>query len=118
MRYKIAVDKAQIISLKYRKLEIQTFMNQLLSSPQEDWLKILGKGMVTIPKSWRTEMGISPGDVVKAQKKGNTVIIQAQEDRAPYRVYSDQEIDTFIKEDKITKSLAQKTQNILLGNKK
>jgi len=34
-------------------------MNQAITkNNQEEWLKILGKGMVTLPKRWRDEMGV------------------------------------------------------------
>lgn len=100
-------------NLKYRKLEILTNMKPLIHQTNEDSLKILGKGMVTIPKSWRTELGISPGDMVKAKKTGNKIIIELKESRAPYRVYSDCEIDEFLKEDTISKSLVNKTNKLL-----
>ncbi len=76
-------------------------MNQVtLNNNQEEWLKILGKGMLTLPKKWRDELGISNGDIVKAKKEGNKVVIEAQKTKlAPYRVYSDREIENFLKDD-------------------
>lgn len=54
-------------------------MSQVLpNNNDEEWLKVLGKGMITLPKKWRTEMGIENGDVVKAKKKGNKVIIEGK----------------------------------------
>ena len=81
---------------------------------QEQWLKVLGKGMVTLPKKWRDEMRIQNGDVVKAKKEGNKVIIEsAQSPKTPYRVYTKAEIDEFLKEDELPKKLAQKVRHIL-----
>ena len=83
---------------------------------KEEWLKVLGKGMITLPKRWRDEMGIENGDVVKAKKEGNTVVIEAKpqpEPSAPYRVYSDKEIAEFLEEDKLPEGLAQKAQQRL-----
>jgi len=76
-------------------------MNQaIINNNQQEWLKILGKGMVTLPKKWRDELGISSGDIVKAKKEGNKVVIEPQKSKlAPYRVYSDKEIDEFLKDD-------------------
>lgn len=76
-------------------------MNQAtINDNQGEWLKILGKGMVTLPKKWREELGISSGDIVRAKKYGNRVVIEPQKNKlAPYRVYSDSEIDEFLKED-------------------
>lgn len=85
-------------------------MNQNTTNiSQEEWLKILGKGMVTLPKKWRDELGIVSGDVVKAKREGTRVIIEAQKQSSvPYRVYSDSEIEGFLKEDIIDKSLIRK----------
>ncbi|OGG14040.1 hypothetical protein A3D77_00840 [Candidatus Gottesmanbacteria bacterium RIFCSPHIGHO2_02_FULL_39_11] len=87
-------------------------MNQLTAqNPQEEWLKVLGKGMVTIPKKWRQELGIREGDVVQAKKEGDTVVIQSQVgNNAPYRIYTDSEIDEFLQEDKIPKELSKKAK--------
>ena len=84
-------------------------MSQLI---QEEWLKILGKGMVTLPKKWRDDMDLREGDVVKAKKEGSRVVIEAKQSQSvPYRVYSDSEINQFLKEDKLPKSLAKKAKS-------
>lgn len=76
---------------------------------QEEWLKILGKGMITLPKKWRDELGIESGNMVKAKKEGDKVIIQAQKSASvPYRVYTDAEIEEFLGEDKIDETLVEK----------
>jgi AbrB family looped-hinge helix DNA binding protein len=81
---------------------------------QEEWLKVLGKGMVTIPKSWREELGIESGDILKAKKEGDRVVIRPQKmKRAPYRIYTDSEIDEFLKEDILPAKLAKKVANDL-----
>ena len=83
---------------------------------QEEWLKVLGKGMITLPKKWRDEMGIEDGGVVKAKREGNTVVIEAQPQRkpaAPYRVYSADEIKEFLDEDKLPEGFAEKVQDRL-----
>ncbi len=89
-------------------------MNQTVVSDQEEWLKILGKGMVTLPKKWREDLGISSGDVVKAKKQGSKVIIEpAQGQKVPYRVYSKAEIEEFLKDDKLPLELTQKARKVL-----
>ena len=86
----------------------------IVNNDQEAWLKVLGKGMVTLPKRWRDELGIENGTLVKAKKEGNKVIIEVQPRKlAPYRVYSDAEIDEFLKEDELSEVLFQKVQNKL-----
>ena len=84
-------------------------MNQTTSN--QEWLKVLGKGMVTLPKKWRDAMGIETGDIVKAKKEGDKVVIEAQNtNTAPYRIYSDTEIEEFLKEDKLAPSLKKRIQ--------
>lgn len=76
---------------------------------QQEWLKVLGKGMVTLPKKWRDDLGIETGDVVKAKKEGNMVIIESgKTGNVPYRIYSKSEIEEFIKEDELEPELAEK----------
>ncbi len=78
----------------------------------EEWLKVLGKGMVTLPKKWRDELGITAGDVVKAKKTGKRVIIEPkQSTQIPSREFSDEEIDEWLKDDKISKTLAKKVRS-------
>lgn len=72
------------------------------------WLKILDKGMVTIPKNWRDELGFKKGGIIKAYKEGAKLIIEAQAETAPYRIYSDEEIDEWLNEDQLSESLLKK----------
>jgi len=90
-------------------------MNQTTANiTQEEWLKVLGKGMVTLPKKWRDEMRIQSGDILKAKKERNKVIIEsAQSPKTPYRVYTKAEIDEFLKEDAVSQKLAQKVRQNL-----
>lgn len=84
-------------------------MNQAaVNANQQEWLKVLGKGMVTIPKKWREELGLEEGDIVKAKKMGNRVVIESSESVVPYRTFSDQEIDEWLKADKLPRTLAKK----------
>lgn len=88
-------------------------MNQVSISSNQEWLKILGKGMVTIPKKWREALGITTGDIVRARKEGSRVVIEAQKETSvPYRIYSDQEIKEFLKEDKLPHLLVKKLKKI------
>lgn len=85
-----------------------------LSQIDQEWLKVLGKGMVTLPKKWRKEMGIEEGDIVKAKKEGNTVVIEPQgKSLAPYRIYSDSEIEEFLQADTLSKRLSEKVRKHL-----
>src|SRR5688500_3594937 len=87
-----------------------------LNNNKEEWLKVLGKGMITLPKKWRDELGIGNGDIVRAKKEGNRVGIEPTPQMtatAPYRVYSDEEIDAFLADDKLPKDLMDRARRKL-----
>lgn len=89
-------------------------MKQVLSNqPQEEYLRILGKGMVTIPKAWRDELGLSEGEIVKAQKIGSRVVIERGTEEVPYRIFSNEEIEQWLKEDRLSLALAKKVERKL-----
>ena len=89
-------------------------MSQTTANIQEAWLKVLGKGMITLPKKWREAMNVTTGDVIKAKKEGAKVIIEASKSQTvPYHVYSDSEIDEFLKQDRLPKRLAKKVKENL-----
>lgn len=92
-------------------------MNQPNPNHQEEWLKVLGKGMVTLPKRWRDEMDLKEGDVVKAKKEGNKVVLESSTvSFAPYRVYSDDEIEEFLVEDSLPSTLAKRVKDSLTSS--
>ena len=76
-------------------------MGQQMLQAKSEWLKVLGKGMVTIPKRWRDELRIEIGGVVKARKLDNRVIIEPMEKQAPYRIYSRAELKRFLADDRL-----------------
>lgn len=80
---------------------------------QQEWLKVLGKGMITLPKKWREELGIASGDVVKAKKDGNRIIIEGKNLNAPYRLYTDAEIEVFLDGDRLPRSLSKRVDEDL-----
>ncbi|MBM3208942.1 hypothetical protein FJZ40_01475 [Candidatus Shapirobacteria bacterium] len=74
---------------------------------QEEWLKVLSKGMITIPKVWREELGFEEGKMVQAKKVANQVIIESIAKPAPYRIYTKAELEQFLKDDRLPKKLAK-----------
>lgn len=86
----------------------QAYARTPIQNPQEEWLRMLDKGMLTLPKNWRDELGLWPGELIKAQKKGQSIVLQPKETNVPYRLYSDQEIAQFIKEDSLPKTLTKR----------
>lgn len=78
---------------------------------QEEWLRILTKGMVTIPKSWRDEFGLKEGKMVKARKLSDKIVIEPTEKLVPYRIYSKEELNKFVANDKLPAKLINKIEN-------
>lgn len=68
---------------------------------QEEWLRVLDKGLITIPKIWREELGMEPGMVVRAKKYAGNLIIEPQIKYAPLRTFTDEEIDQWVKDDQL-----------------
>lgn len=75
------------------------------------WVKILTKGMITIPKPFREELGIKKGEVARIKKVGQRLIIEPRE-VADYEVYSDQELKEMLKEDQLPAKLASKAASL------
>ena len=71
---------------------------------QEELLRVLTKGMITIPKSWRDELGINEGEIIKAKKSGYKIIIEVKNKSVPYRIYSQEELKQFLKDDMLPKN--------------
>lgn len=77
-------------------------MNQtILPNQQEEWLRVLDKGLITIPKFWREEMGLRPGSIVRAQKSNGYLIIKPQKKYASLRTFTDEQIDQWVKDDQL-----------------
>jgi len=70
--------------------------------------------MIALPKEWKDRLGIENGTLVKAILEDNRIIIEAQSIKpAPHRVYTDEEIDEFLEEDRIPEELFQEMQSKL-----
>lgn len=87
-------------------------MNQQLLS-QEEFLRVLTKGMITLPKSWREELQIQEGTFIKAKKIVNKIIIEPIQKPVPYRIYSQKELKQFLKDDKLSKKEMDKIKKKL-----
>lgn len=75
------------------------------------WVKILTKGMITIPKSFRDELGIKTGEVARIKRVGQRLIIEPRE-IADYEVYSDQELKEMLEEDQLPPKLAKQAASL------
>jgi len=81
------------------------------SVQDESWIKILPKGLITIPKKIREKLGIKEGDVAKVKISKNSIIIEPRE-LTEYRLFTDEEIKQWVKDDKLPEKLAKKAQAI------
>ena len=86
-------------------------MPQLISGFQTEWVKVLNKGLVTLPKNFRDTVGIRAGDVAKVKMVGRRLVIEPR-DLADYEVYSQKELKQMLQADKLPKLLAKKTAKI------
>lgn len=78
---------------------------------QEEWVKILAKGLITIPKRFREDLGIKEGEVAKVRKVGARLIIEPREARE-YEVYTDEELKEMLAADKLPRREAKKVKAI------
>jgi AbrB family looped-hinge helix DNA binding protein len=76
---------------------------------EEIWVKILPKGLITIPKKIRERLGIAAGDVAKTRISGNEIIIEPRKTSA-YRLFTDKEIKEWVAKDKLPAKLAKKAE--------
>jgi len=81
------------------------------SVQDESWIKILPKGLITIPKKIREKLGIKEGDVAKVKISKRSIIIEPRES-TEYRLFTDEEIKQWVKDDKLPEKLAKKAQAI------
>lgn len=62
--------------------------------------------MVTIPKKWRSSMGLEPGSMLKASHTEGKIILEIAHEKVPYRVYTAQELRGFLEDDRIDPTLS------------
>lgn len=64
---------------------------------QEEIVKIQNKGLVTIPKSFRDELGLKERSLARIRKfKGSLIIEPVRILSYPVRIYTDKEINEFL----------------------
>ena len=76
------------------------------------WVKILYKGLMTIPKAMREKVGIKEGDVAKVRVEGNKIVLEPRQE-AEYRIFTDEEIKRWEKEDRLSKAELKKAKKLL-----
>lgn len=77
-------------------------------------VKILPKGLVTIPKKLRLEVGLGENSLARIKKEGKRLILEPVNIVSyPLRDYSTEEINNFIKEDRLSPQLKRKVKKLL-----
>ena len=77
-------------------------------------VKILPKGLVTIPKKLRQDIGLEENGLARIKKEGKRLILEPVNVVSyPLREYPVQEIKQFIKEDRLSPALARKVKKLL-----
>lgn len=76
---------------------------------QEEWIRILNNGLITIPKAWRKQTGIREKDIVKAKLIDKKIILEPQNQEPEVRIFSDKQIQQWIEDDKLPENLAKET---------
>ena len=80
----------------------------------QDIVKILPKGLITIPKKWREALGFEENSLARMRKEGNKLILEPVNVVSyPLRDYSKEEIEEFIKSDRISSQLRKRFRNYL-----
>lgn len=80
---------------------------------QEEWINILTKGIITIPKKMRERIGIREGDIAKIKTVGNTIVIEPRNKLSfnEIRTFSNKELERWIREDKLPTNMAKRTSD-------
>lgn len=86
-----------------------------MQTVSENIVKVLPKGLVTIPKKWREELGITENGLARMRREGRKLIIEPVSIVGyPLREYSTEEIRQFIKVDRVNPQLRSRIKNMLL----
>ena len=75
-------------------------------SHQTKFVKVLDKGLVTLPKAWCVALNLNKGTILQAKKVNRSIVIEpvitsTTKAKVPYRVYSAAELNQFLKTDRL-----------------
>ena len=85
---------------------MQTLIQQ---TKMGSWIKLLSKGLLTIPKPMREQLNLQEGEVVKIRVIGKRLVIEPRE-LADYKMISDEELNEMIEMDTLPPKLAKATE--------
>lgn len=77
-------------------------------SLSDQWVKILSKGLITIPKNYREELNLKEGEVARVRLLGKRLIIEPRQYVDNYEEYSNKEFKQMLEDDKLPPKLAKK----------
>ncbi len=78
---------------------------------QSQWVKILSKGLITIPKDFREALDLKEGEIARVRKVGKRLIVEPRE-VADLELYSDKEFKQMLREDELPSNLAKKAASL------
>lgn len=79
----------------------------------EEIVKLQAKGLLTIPKNFREELGFEENGLARIKKDGRKLTIEPVSVIGyPIRTYSKSEIRQFIKDDRLSPELAKKVKQL------
>ena len=85
-------------------------------SPTERIVQPLAKGQITIPVSMRRALGIDETTPLRVRLEGEAIVIsKLSEQGADVRLYTDEEIESFLAEDVLTPADAEWVQQLVVG---
>lgn len=77
-------------------------------------VKILPKGLITIPKKLRQDIGLEENGLARIKKEGKRLILEPVNIVSyPLRDYSTSEINNFMKEDRLSPQLKRRVKKLL-----
>ena len=91
------------MKIVYNIFDMQTQLQQSVKN-QQAWVKIVSTGL--------EQMGLEEGEVTMATVEGNKIVIETKSDKK-YRMFTDEEIEQWKKDDTLPPELAKETEDYL-----
>lgn len=74
-------------------------------------IRVQSKGLITLPKKIRDELNLSENSHLKISIQNGKVVLDPLQVRSfPIRIYTDEEIEQFLEDDKLDPKLAKKLE--------
>lgn len=76
---------------------------------EEKWVIVGKKGVITLPKSMRDQIGMEEGAIAKAKLVDNKIVIEPREEFG-YRIFTKAQIEQWKKDDELPPESAKETE--------